>query len=164
MKITVERLREVLRYNPDTGEWMWLVAPNRRIRAGDVAGSVTAGGYRMISVDGHRDYAHRLAWLYMTGEWPVEDIDHRDMDHANNRWENLRVATRAQNIANSGIRSTNKSGFKGVHWSRRKKRWCAAITIRGKEKHLGYFIELGQAHVAYRRAAEEAFGEFARAG
>jgi len=122
-ELTAERLREVLRYEPETGVFVWRVRAARRIHVGAVAGNISpSSGYRFIGVDCRLYGAHRLAWLYMTGEWPKHQVDHVNMDCADNRWANLRDATCSQNTANSCVRINNKSGFKGVSWDKRRRR------------------------------------------
>jgi hypothetical protein len=132
------------------------------VKPGDVAGHLTAQGYWRISVDGRRYLAHRLAWLYVHGEWPAAQIDHVDLDKSNNRFANLREATNAQNKANTRARKDNTSGFKGASWDKRSGRWRARICVVGKDSHLGFFDSAETAHAAYCQAANEAFGEFAR--
>lgn len=160
-KITAERLREVLDYDPGTGAWTWLVSLGSRAQAGCRAGKyrMKRGGYRRITIDGTSYLAHRLAWLYVHGEWPSRVIDHRDGDGANNAEYNLREATQSQNCGNS-IRS--RPGLKGAYWHRLRGRWMAAITVNRKQVHLGYFDSAELAHAAYKNAAIAAFGEFAR--
>ncbi|MCI0598744.1 MAG: HNH endonuclease [Beijerinckiaceae bacterium] len=159
--ITTERLREVLAYDPDTGVFTWRVARGRQ-SAGPEAGSLDGRGYRQIRIDGRRYQAHRLAWLYMAGAWPKDEIDHVNMDCADNRFENLREATRSQNQANIRAQSNNTSGFKGVCWHKRDRRWEAKIMVCGRKKHLGYFDTPKAAHAAYVAAAKLHFKEFAR--
>jgi hypothetical protein len=161
--ITAQRLREVLNYDPETGVLTRLVRTARRIRIGDVAGNVDTRGYLRLEIDGRQYAAHRLAWLHMTGEWPPADIDHINGERTDNRWSNLRLATRAQNIRNSRRRSTNTTGFKGVSWQSARKKWVAAITVNGIKRSLGRFDCPAEAHAAYVRAAEKYHGEFARA-
>lgn len=166
--LTAEKLRELLRYDPETGVFTWRV--NRvcgkgrvRVFAGDVAGSEHCRGYRAISINGRPMLAHRLAWLYVTGAWPCAQVDHKNANRADNRWVNLRAATNAQNARNGTKRSTNKSGFKGVCWYPPTKRWRATITVSAKQISLGYFEAPGEASAAYQAAAKKYFGEFARA-
>lgn len=160
-QVTVERLRELLHYDPDSGEWTWLVSPSQNIPAGSRAGA-DCDGYRIIRITPSRYKAHRLAWLYMTGQWPVGEVDHRDLDKGNNRWGNLRVATHGQNIANTPLGCRNKSGFKGVSWYKTTNRWVAQITSKNKRTTLGYFRKAEDAHAAYCDAAKRMHGEFAR--
>ena len=155
-------LRQLLSYNPGTGVFTWLVALRLGKPAGDVAGTLGADGYISISILRRKYKAHRLAWLYLHGEWPKDEIDHINGDRADNRLANLRPATRHKNSANKRRYSNNQSGRKGVNWHRQHQKWCTRITVNGKRKHIGLFHSLEDAADAYRRAAIENFGEFAR--
>src|ERR1700719_1662744 len=104
-----DRLRELLSYDPETGVFRWLVRKRQNVKAGDVAGSFDGCGYCKISIDRRAYKAHRLAWLYMTGEWPPAEIDHINMNRADNRFANLRLATRHQNMANQRLYANNKA-------------------------------------------------------
>jgi hypothetical protein len=159
--LTLERLRELLIFVPETGLFYWKV-DRPPVRAGVVAGGLNGRGYIQICIDKHLYLAHRLAWLYMTGEWPPADIDHENLNRSDNRWTNLRDATRSQNGANQGIRSDNTSGFKGVFWCTTRKRWLATLNIDGKQKTLGRFDTPEAAADAYAAAARKHFGEFSR--
>ena len=156
--ITQDRLKGVLRYDPETGLFTWLVATGRRMRVGSVAGTLNSGGYIRIAVDGKIYRAHRLAFLYMTGEWPQDQVDHRDTDRTNNRWLNLRPASNSQNSANK--RATSLSGYKGVY--KNGVGYAAQITVAGKNIYLGQFHTPEQASEAYAAAANDMHGEFAR--
>jgi hypothetical protein len=161
--LTASRLREVLNYDPDTGVFTRLVASGSRGIAGNPAGWRNTHGHTRISVDGRDYYAHRLAWLWMTREWPPEQIDHINGDPTDNRWKNLRPATPSQNLGNSRHRRNNTSGFKGVYWHRPTGEWRARIMINRRNIHLGLFDTPEAAHAAYLTAAQKHFGEFARA-
>lgn len=163
MSLTAKRLREVLRYDPQTGQFTWLVRLSIRILIGRNAGRINRHGYRIITIDCVRYHAHRLAWLYMTGEWPAHYIDHANLDKADNRFANLREASRQQNSANTKTPSNNRSGFKGVQWHPQTKKWRARIGFNGKHQSLGLFKSPEEAHAAYAEAAEKLFGEYARA-
>lgn len=158
--LTAARLKELLRYNPETGEFTWLVTRARGARAGDVAGNVTKNGVQ-IMIDGRNYKGHRLAWLYMTGEWPTLDIDHRDVDPTNNRWANLREATQSLNNGNTRRRADNTTGYKGV--TRHQGRFRARIKQNGKNWNIGVYPTAEEAHRAYAEAASIVFGEFGRA-
>lgn len=106
--------------------------------------------------------AHRLAWLYVYGEWPDAEIDHINGNTGDNRISNLRPATRAQNGANRGRQTNNASGVKGVCWHAQSGKWRAMIRISGKSRHLGLFNDIGAAAAAYARATVNRNGEFAR--
>jgi hypothetical protein len=163
-ELTQERLRELLRYDPKTGEFRWLQPPSYVVKRDDVAGSLNkTTGYWLIHIGGRNYKAHQLAWLYMTGEWCRPMIDHRDCDRANNRWKNLRRATFSANAANRGRPRTNASGFKGVHQRRDSGKWRAQIWKNGRAIYLGQFPTPEEAHQAYVAKARELFGEFARA-
>src|SRR5215211_8204686 len=152
------RLRELLHYDPETGLFTWRVTRTGTARAGSLAGWRMSDGYIRISL-GERSYlAHRLAWLYVTGEWPPGYLDHRDTDKDNNRWCNLRPATRSQNGANARRPSHNTSGFKGVTRHRGDRKWAAQIRVHGQIIHLGRFVDLEDARAAYVSAAQHHFG------
>lgn len=160
--ITAEYLRRLLHYDPGTGVFRWKIWGGERAPAGTTAGSMMALGYSTICIDSRHYLAHRLAWLYMTGDWPVVDIDHANLDKADNRWSHLREATRAQNKGNESRRSSNTTGAKGVYWHRQNRKWIANIRRNGKQTYLGSFATRDEAAAAYAAAAKEHFGEFAR--
>lgn len=154
-------LRQVLEYNPRTGEFFWLVSKGNS-RVGEAAGSIYANGYRYIQIDGLDYRAGRLAWFFVTGEDPVDFVDHKDGVKDNNRFCNLRKATNSQNQANRGLPSNNSSGFKGVSWQPSRCKWIAKITIGGKSINLGRYTNIDDAVRAYKVAAQAAWGEFAQ--
>lgn len=159
IKITQERLKELLHYNPEDGLFTWKVARGCR-PAGSYAGLYKHTGYCVIRADDILYQAHRLAWLYVHGRWPAKHIDHIDCNPSNNRLINLREATDSQNHANK--RPMNpESGFKGVRADNNK--WMARIKINKKTVYLGSFNTREEAHAAYFEAAQRVFGEFARA-
>ena len=161
--LTAERLRELLHYDSDTGVFTWRVDRRGGRKAGDVTGARHGRGYVVIGIDNKLYLAHRLAWLWMTGAWPEDKIDHMDLDRANNRFANLRPATESQNKANAPLRRDNTSGFKGVSWHSAVNRWAAQIHHNKRHYHLGLFDRPEEAHDAYVAAAERLFGEYARA-
>lgn len=161
-KITAEELRRLLHYDPQTGIFKWKV--DRRMgrtgkghivaHAGAVAGKVDEStGYLQINIRGRRYLMHRLAVLYMTGEWPAGEVDHRDTDRANNIWENLRDVTKQVNTQNlRTVRSDNKLGLQGVQYDshgKKIKRFRSRIVVDGKTKRLGYFHTAEEAHQVY---------------
>ena len=158
--ITLEQLKTLVTYNPRTGIFTWNVDA-RSYKRGDVAGYYNeANGYVRLTFKKDQYYAHVLAWFYMTGQWRAEEIDHRDLDGANNRWKNLREATHGQNGANKNVTSRNKTGFKGVQNYGNK--FSAHITHRGQQTKLGVFSLPEEAAKAYDAAAIKFHGEFAR--
>jgi hypothetical protein len=154
-------LLRIMNYDPATGVFTWRVSRGR-VKVGDAAGCRNRHGYIVIGVAGKLYYAHQLAWLYQTGEW-LERIDHRDNDHGNNRWINLRPATAQQNALNSKRATSNTSGFKGVSWHKSAAKWSAYIVLNGKKRHLGLHETAEAAHDAYMAAATTAQPDFARA-
>lgn len=160
--VAIERVRELLAYDPETGVLRWRTSRGKKVKAGDVAGC-ESGGYRKIKIDGRMYLAHRLAWVIVRGEWPEKGIDHQDLDGLNNRWKNLRPASPQQQCANHPVRKDSRTGIKGVRKIGPNHGWHARITTNGKSVHLGTFPTAQAASLAYRRAADELFGEFARA-
>jgi len=155
-RLTRARLRELLHYDEDTGEFRWRKRVGNELCLGKAAGCVR------ICILGRTYRAHQLAWLYVKGRWGRTMIDHRDGDSTNNRWGNLRRATASQNGANSRRPRRNTSGYKGVSQSRRSGRWEAYIQKNRRRVHLGTFDTPEAAHDAYVAAARKLFGEFAR--
>lgn len=165
MKISLDRLRDVLHYDAETGDFIWKKKLSNSSRIGDVAGATEPDGYRILSIDGRSYRAHRLVWYYIYGSEAPFEIDHIDGDRSNNRLSNLRLATKSQNRKNTKRHRDNKSGFKGVVFQKHTKKnpWRSVITYGGKSHHLGNFPTPEDAHAAYVRAARSTFGEFARA-
>lgn len=161
-RLTIERLKEALHYDPETGAFTWKIHRGKAT-PGKVATALANDAdapYIYICLDYQRYYAHRLAWFYMTGEWPSRIVDHANGRHGDNRWINLRQATPAQSGWNRKVQSNNKIGMKGVSKrSSGKKRWFARIN----DKYIGAFATPEEAHAAYVMAAKEAHGEFFRA-
>ena len=161
--VTQARLKELLHYDPETGVFTWLVTRNNFVRAGRVAGVPNSSGHIQIMIDGRAYFAHRLAFLYVTGEWPRHHVDHINCEEADNRWLNLREATGTQNNANARRRTDNSTGYKGVSWYKDGRCYRAYIRKAGHLHYLGSFSEPQEAHAAYVRAADRMFGDFARA-
>lgn len=157
--LTHERLKEVLDYDPETGIFRWKKRTSNRVKVGDIAGGDNMNGYIRMQVDGKRHYAHHLAWLYFYGSLPENELDHKDGDGENNRIENLRDATHAQNSQNQPLRSTNTSGHHGVSWSSARNKWEAYIWKNGKKHNLGLFNDKSSAAAEYL-ANKERLHEF----
>ena len=149
--LTVERLKELLHYDQDTGVFTWLVGRNWGVKAGAVAGYTNHGGYIVIRVDGQDCRAHRLAALYVEGEWPPDQIDHINGVRDDNKWINLRHATDRVQSRNQKRPSTNTSGVTGVYG--REGHWGARIKVEGTDTYLGTFDTFDEA-VAARKAAD----------
>lgn len=152
-KLTQERLKEQLHYDPETGIFTWKI--NRgKAKIGNIAGTTTPVGYRLITVYQKIYYAHRLAWLYVYGYFPENSIDHIDNKRNHNWISNLREVSNQCNIRNTGNSINNTSGVKGIYWNTRDQMWYAVIKIDGKLKHVGCFKDLEDA-ICIRLAAEQ---------
>ncbi|MEJ7685645.1 MAG: HNH endonuclease [Variovorax sp.] len=148
--LTASRLRELLDYDPVTG-----VFRHRRQYVGQVAGSMSTRGYLRIYVDQKDYYAHRLAWLFMTGEWPVGQIDHVDGEKRKNSFANLREATPAQNQQNIWRPSIrNATGYRGVSLHESGS-FVAQISTNGRRRYLGIFATVEAASEAYMEAKRQ---------
>lgn len=148
-ELTVERARELLSYDPETGLLTWRCRRGR-IHQGDAAGFLTPYGYVDISVDERKHKAHRIAWLLTHGVWPTLDIDHINGNRADNRLVNLREVTRSTNQQNQrASHADSRLGVIGAYWIESKKKYRSTIYVSGKQTHLGYFLSPEQARDAY---------------
>lgn len=155
--LTAESLKLLLYYNRSSGQFVW-IGKKKGVKIGSLAGSLNGGmNHIKIRIAGKNYYAHRLAWLYETGKWPSDNIDHIDGNPLNNSFDNLREANQSENCKNSRLRSDNSSGVVGVCWYEPYNRWTAQIHSKGKNKRLGYFESFEDA-VAARKAAEVKYG------
>lgn len=159
--LTQEQLKEFLHYEPLTGIFTWLKLPLKAysVKVGDIAGT-KQHGYIHIQIFGKKQYAQRLAWLYMTGNWPSKHIDHKNGIRDCNIWCNLRDCTDSQNQFNAGLSSRNKSGYKGVSWRKATNKWAAYARLYGKQHHLGLFATAEQASDVRQAFAKLHHGEF----
>jgi hypothetical protein len=162
-KPSIERVREILSYDPGTGEFRWRMDRRGGVKDGSSAGTVNKQGYRIIRIDMGFYKAHRLAWFYVYGEWPNGFIDHINFDASDNRIVNLREASMAENQRNRGRQKNNTTGYKGVRFDKRwRGRWYARIVVNDNEIHLGSFATAEAARAAYAEAARRLHGEFAK--
>lgn len=159
--ITQAECRSFLSYDESTGIFT-RIRSMHGLLVGKPTGVLAPNGYLRIRLCGRWYPAHRLAWFYVTGEWPPEDIDHKDGHRANNRFANLRLASRSENLGNMRVKA-HSCAYKGVSFYKRTGRWRARIRKDGKLIDLGYHGTPEQAHAAYVSAAAIHFGEFARA-
>ena len=151
--ITQERLKELLHYNPGTGTVTNLTNRGRRADVGGRAGSLNSvTRYIIITLDKNREFAHRLAFLYMTGVMPERHTDHINGIRHDNRWCNLRAVTPLINHKNQKRRRHNKSGVNGVCWLKKLDRWQVQIRVNYKAVHIGHFIDFDEAVQARRQA------------
>ena len=160
-------LRKLLRYDPDTGGLFWLTRDvsffktegtckmwNKRF-AGKPVGEITARGYIRMDILGRRLSAHRVIWAIHHNAWPVDQIDHINGEVADNRIENLREVTNQENNKNRKLPCNNTSGVMGVSWDKGTAKWCAQITVDGKNRHLGRFNRIDEAAAARAKAEIE---------
>ncbi len=157
--LTHYELMNLLHYDAVTGAFTWKVSRGGKARTGAIAGSLDTRGYRSIEIN-HKAYkAHRLAWFYQTGNWPVSELDHINRNRDDNRWDNLRLATRSQNMMNAQHHQPSSCGT-GI--TRRNRGYQARISIDGKRLTLGTFKTNTEAVAAYAAAADKLHGNFAR--
>ena len=154
--LTADRLRSELNYDPESGVFTWRSSTSHRVM-GARAGTVEKEGYLVISVFRRQYRAHRLAWLYVRGQWPLHQIDHINGTRADNRISNLRDVPQTLNQQNKRCAGSNNrsSCLLGVSWHRRHAKWVAAISVAGKRRNLGYFETAEAASAAYLSAKRE---------
>lgn len=160
--LTLLRLRWLLRYDAESGKFYWQRHDKKgRASDGSEAGTLAVRGYVKIHVDRRGYLAHRLAWFYVHGTWPPADIDHRNGVRDDNRLENLRPASRTENLGNARGR---RDGLKGVYYRAESGKWVARIRRDGVVRYLGSYATEELAHKAYQTGAEMVYGEFAKFG
>ena len=153
--LTQARIKELLHYDPTTGIFTRRVAP-RYGAVGDTFGLSLSRGYLVGTLDGRMYKTHRLVWLYVHGQWPANQIDHINHVTTDNRVDNLRDVTCAQNHQNRKRHTCSSSGYLGVNWHKRDCKWQAHIELDGTRHHLGYYAELNDA-IEARKSAEYTF-------
>lgn len=165
-------LHEYFDYNPATGTLTRLVRPRKHFSsnrvwntwntrwAGKSANHLKMDGRVLVRVDGQSFFASRVIYKWMTGQDPLALVDHKDRDQSNNRWKNLRPATRAQNQQNRKRLSHNTTGFKGVSYLRRRARFIARIKVKGHTIRSKHFRTAEEAFAAYCEMGRHYFGEF----
>ncbi len=166
MSISIQDLRAVLNYDPEIGEFTWKVMLSSRGLIGTRAGTKNnwgrTSGYFKIRINKKDYWRHRLAWFYMTGEWPQDQIDHINGIKGDDRFCNLREATHSENQQNCILPRHNTSGHKGVSWRKSNEKWYAYIKKNGKMVSLGLFDNIDDAIRARATAAPKYHGAFAR--
>lgn len=152
--LTAETVRRLLSYDAQTGLFTWRVKPAPAIRSGSLAGRTDARGYVGINIRYKKYAAHRLAWLYVTGSWPSQQIDHIDRNPGNNRFDNLRDVTGSQNCLNRVHPEAARRGARGVTLLK-SGRWQAQIARQGRAQYLGTFPSEAEASAAYQARLAE---------
>lgn len=155
-QLTAEGLKNLLHYDSGTGHFTWIKRCGKRGVVGKVAGTVDFGGYVVITINGKRHKAHRLAWLYVHGRWPAVAMDHINGVRTDNRLENLREANWSENQHNRKRQRNNQSGYMGVSWDRHARKWRAGIRAGGRSENLGGYDTPEEAHSAYLAAKAQA--------
>lgn len=158
--LTQAELKARLQYEAESGLFHYS-RPTKGRTLGAVAGTVRDDGYVTIIIAGRPYAAARLAWLYVHGSWPPDEIDHIDRDPSNNRITNLRSATRSQNNCNHKVRSDSKTGIKGVHLHKKSGLLQVVVRYNGKRHSVGYYKNKEEAASAYQEAAAKIHGEYA---
>ena len=151
--LTQKQLKELLSYDADSGDFVWLVQRGRK-KAGEPAGVKDHYGYVVIRINTKLYKAHRLAWLYVYGVWPDNGLDHINRNPADNRVVNLRDVSHSANLHNAQVRRGSRSGVAGVRWRVERNRWVASIKVGYRHHNLGSFRTLDEA-VEARRDAEQ---------
>ena len=157
--LTQEYVKSLFDYNG--GNLYWKISSGKRIKPGDIAGTLRQNGYVRVSID-KKDYPiHRIIWLYHYGYIPECQIDHIDRVRNNNKIENLRLALNncLDNGQNHNVYKTNTSNYNGVHWHKHKNKWHSQITKNYKRIHLGYFNDINDA-IKARLDAEKIYFPF----
>lgn len=149
--LTQSYLKSALNYCQESGIFTHIVG-SKRISPGTKAGTLHPNGYIQISINYRRYLAHRLAWLYVYGEWPPREIDHINHIRSDNRICNLRAADRIDNLKNRSLQKNSMSGITGVSWHAARRKWIAAIMVNKKYIHLGYFENIEDARDVRKQA------------
>jgi len=155
---SIEYLHKRLRYEPDTGKLFWRDCEDMSNRwraqfANKEAFTSLCLGYRRGSIDDKTFRSHRVAWAIHYGYWPISSLDHINGDRADNRINNLRLATHQENMRNRAINRNNTSGICGVYWVKSEGKWKAHIKMNKSIIHLGYFQNIEEAAAARAEAA-----------
>jgi len=158
--ITQALLHEMLDYNKDSGVFVWKVRSAQKIRVGDIAGTVNAKGYVGIKLFGKRYLAHRLAWMYINGEFPDSFIDHANTVRTDNRIDNLRLSTHQENKRNGKLYKNNTSGFRGVAF--KQNAWVGSLEVGDRRVYVGRFKTAAEASAAVEKQAEKIHSLFYR--
>lgn len=159
--ITQSELKYFLDYNEETGIFTWLQFASSKATPNSIAGTIRNDGYISISINKKPYLAHRLAWLYVHGEFPENIIDHINGNPSDNKISNLRSCTMQENMYNRKLHSNNKSGVKGVYWNPVRNNWRAEIKVNKVKKTIGSFKDLESAKIAIKQARLKYHGDFA---
>ncbi|MGC6389706.1 HNH endonuclease [Ewingella sp. S1.OA.A_B6] len=159
MKLSIEELKDILRYEPDTGAWIRLKTRGPCIKWSE-AGNISADGYRKLRINGKDYLSARLAFFYMNGRWPIQ-MDHINRIRLDDRWSNLREVNQQQNNFNQGLRVDNSSGVKGVSWYKSREKWVVQMNVYGKPRRFGYYKDIELAELVASEAHDKYQGQYA---
>lgn len=162
--LTFDEAHALFAYDPLTGEMVRRITVANNAKAGDRLKCCNAAGYRVVRAFGRLYRTSRIIWLMQTGAWPDPkiEVDHKSGNQSDERWDNLRAATRSKNESNKPKPKSNTSGFKGVYFNKLRSKWYAQIHADGRWYGLGYHLTKEAAAAAYEAKARELVGEFYR--
>ena len=161
--ITAEYVNEYLTYDASSGN-LYQRKKRPKVQVGNIAGGITTKGYRYIQLGNRKYPAHHIVWLLETGTFPIKQLDHIDGNKINNHFSNLREVSNKQNTENRGKQRNNKSGYKGVSFNTRLKKYVAQIQHNSIPIYIGVFHTAHEAHLAYEKKAKELFTHYSRLG
>ena len=161
--MNIEKMREYIKYDPDSGLMTWQkVLSNRGVVGSECGSNLDDKGYKRVCFMGKQYRAHRVAWALYYGKEPTDQIDHINGNRVDNRICNLRLATNTENSRNAGLSKNNTSGFTGVTWHKRCNKWVAQITVNRKNHNLGLYADKNEAIKVRKEAEKRHFGQFIR--
>ena len=155
--IDITKAKQLITYDSNTGIFIWRVSTTNKVNVGDVVGTINDKGYLQTRIQGKIVKLHRLAWAFIYGVFPINQLDHEDQDKTNNRISNLRLADAFINARNMPLKCTNKSGFTGVHWNKKNSNWRVQLCINHKRINLGSYTTLNKA-ISIRKQANIDYG------
>lgn len=159
LNINLEYINEYLTYDASTGN-LYQLKKRPKIQVGSLAGGINKKGYRYIQLNGRKYPSHHIVWFIETNSFPQKQIDHIDGNKTNNKFSNLREVTNKQNTENRGKQKNNKTGYKGVSFNNRLKKYVAQIQHNNKPIHIGVYQNSYDAHLAYEEKAKELFTHY----
>ena len=158
-KVNFEYVNEYLSYDKETGN-LYQKKKRPKVKVGQLAGGITPYGYRFIQLNGRKYPAHHIVWMFETGAFPSQTLDHIDGNPLNNKFSNLREVTTKQNTENRGKQKNNKTGYKGVSFNNRLQKYVAQIQHNYQPIYIGIYQTAYEAHLAYEEKAKELFTHY----